>query len=1285
MHTLPGGGFWVFRPRIFAFSHWRPEPPLPLLRTGRSSPATALTSAAAPLRGSACYPAMLWARRLLPALLAAALLAHPQATTEAAREAVAGAFEPAKPSEFGCRLDRSRLCSARNAAYLSGYAARRVLAVRTAADMDVFADDWTGEEASMRTKGSPFALSFGNTAKLCLADASVCVSAGARGNQSTAPFRWTEYSRSYEDGATVFDESAGTLNATAAALAESKLREAAAEARHSERGAWTYAPIMSCAEFLRRFPSATPSACLASRPGTSVDAFDPNVFLFGYFHVLYLPAGSISASFNFPPTRSASGNAVGKDIKDRGLLSVSYYIDSPESERLPCTSVESSPCALLNSRILAGRFAQSLRTCTSKPCLLRVLQDVNYGSAMAIGKGLASDFFYAYAATEEGIFVAHGGNPNNVGKNLGSFSDFGNNGVNAWASIKSQAAKLGGYGLSANYLWASPSCQQQPESTSCTVSNKVAQVFSVQTVLGTIVGGVGYNHKKPTFPNLDSHRDANSTLCTPDFALPCSDEVVRGLVSHVSSALSIYDPQEVFDAINAYSEEYKEGDFYVFVLEASTGLYFAHGAMNRLVTEGESLVGVAGSLGLSQEQLNGQELLDSMNAAVNDGSSSYVVYNWSTSQPGVIVEKLAYVAPFKFEGNGTTKDLIIGTGYSNILYEPPVPPGFDECPLNRNIPCARETVLAAAGLATVEFTVAAIRGGSAGGQEYLQRLSQGAVSKGPAVGVTFIHRYGMLLASSELSETKNVTWGVEYGELASFADVMSSEGRNVRSNDLLGLMLKTASAGGGWFPEVSVTTPTVQPTLGERMWFVSSLICNSALSIDGDDCAFVAADLLDYGCGRGSEMLESGECRQCSPGTFLNETTRRCEICPPGSFSSLYGKTECTRCKELPDAQMRYQNASGATLCNLCPKHTTRLLTKPATDVGECLCVEGTFQMDLLATGAECTVCRPGAECPGSNNDVNLRPYPKEGFWGLPDSPQKMLECDNAVACTGGVNFSCAIGYQGTLCADCEDGYYPFDDACIECASKDVQPLVTMAITGLVFLLWFGLNELPYQALEVGLEFMQVSDVIGKFDLDWGAAISVWQIFSNFANFDVDIAVPWICHIPWRSDHAFLLLMLLSWMKATFLGVVYVIRATTLRLVKTHRLKRSPRFLVTDQRYVDEGPSRILGDLLSFHHIMYLALAEKVRLPNFVVLSISPFAYSGDLVFVASFTHIQRPHTRRPSPHLPIRTLPMEGTSWQTNLALRGVAMSSVVKAFLAPSRWLSTSWGSQSFRCTCC
>ena len=204
-----------------------------------------------------------------------------------------------------------------------------------------------------------------------------------------------------------------------------------------------------------------------------------------------------------------------------------------------------------------------------------------------------------------------------------------------------------------------------------------------------------------------------------------------------------------------------------------------------------------------------------------------------------------------------------------------------------------------------------------------------------------------------------------------------------------------------------------------------------------------------------------------------------------------------------------------------------------------------------------------------------------------------MLECEfGASQCKGGPSFDCGEGYEGNFCEACSPGTYRTVGECVKCHGP-LQPVYTALVMFAIFSLWFGINALPHDALFVLLEFMQTSDQIGNFGLDWGSELEVWQRLSAFVNFDVDIVAVWMCHVHWTYVGRVVLLFALPWAKVAILVVIYTVKRTTFWLVRTKRLAHFPPFLEADQKYVDEGPASIIGEFLSFHHIMYLAICES--------------------------------------------------------------------------------------------
>ena len=75
-------------------------------------------------------------------------------------------------------------------------------------------------------------------------------------------------------------------------------------------------------------------------------------------------------------------------------------------------------------------------------------------------------------------------------------------------------------------------------------------------------------------------------------------------------------------------------------------------------------------------------------------------------------------------------------------------------------------------------------------------------------------------------------------------------------------------------------------------------------------------------------------------------------------------------------------------------------------------------------------------------------------FSKFTDSLPKPLKCPHAESCKGGIDSECQIGYQGTLCASCTNGFYLRFNACLKCPRLTVT-MVSSVLVIVVFVAVF--------------------------------------------------------------------------------------------------------------------------------------------------------------------------------------------------------------------------------------
>lgn len=100
--------------------------------------------------------------------------------------------------------------------------------------------------------------------------------------------------------------------------------------------------------------------------------------------------------------------------------------------------------------------------------------------------------------------------------------------------------------------------------------------------------------------------------------------------------------------------------------------------------------------------------------------------------------------------------------------------------------------------------------------------------------------------------------------------------------------------------------------------------------------------------------------------------------------------------------------------CSIGESYNSDLSCKP--------CDEGYFNFQAPTEVKDCIKCAENARCYGGNKVVT-----SPGYWRESITSSVFLQCPNPEACIGGDTISyqgsCARGYTGKACADCDEGY----------------------------------------------------------------------------------------------------------------------------------------------------------------------------------------------------------------------------------------------------------------------
>jgi hypothetical protein len=187
--------------------------------------------------------------------------------------------------------------------------------------------------------------------------------------------------------------------------------------------------------------------------------------------------------------------------------------------------------------------------------------------------------------------------------------------------------------------------------------------------------------------------------------------------------------------------------------------------------------------------------------------------------------------------------------------------------------------------------------------------------------------------------------------------------------------------------------------------------------------------------------LRSTALMACRAGSFqLNPQATNCSLCSAGYFQPKEGQLACINCDDVGDY---FQEAIGATACQLCATHTRRYIGKGSgSNRTSCMCKEGTWRHDGLA-GRPCFLCPEGGICDGAQ----ALPYPAKNYWAasvnqtlsissldppgaetLAEGAPYFFSCP-AGSCKGGREFECYPGHTGVQCSECKRGQFQLNGA----------------------------------------------------------------------------------------------------------------------------------------------------------------------------------------------------------------------------------------------------------------
>ena len=180
-----------------------------------------------------------------------------------------------------------------------------------------------------------------------------------------------------------------------------------------------------------------------------------------------------------------------------------------------------------------------------------------------------------------------------------------------------------------------------------------------------------------------------------------------------------------------------------------------------------------------------------------------------------------------------------------------------------------------------------------------------------------------------------------------------------------------------------------------------------------------------------------------TPSKFLPQ--KLCK-CLPGWYGS------GARCQECP-ANM-FSDEMGTETCTKCPPNSTA--PKASTKLEDCKCGFGHLHNGICACdrhhvlqGGDCTLCsKLHLQCESTISHASVA-LPDVGFSRLEAKAEVAHRClpPAAERCPG--SHQCGLGYEGTLCASCADGFWAKGSKCkhlgSRCQTRGVEQFRTQA------------------------------------------------------------------------------------------------------------------------------------------------------------------------------------------------------------------------------------------------
>jgi hypothetical protein len=312
--------------------------------------------------------------------------------------------------------------------------------------------------------------------------------------------------------------------------------------------------------------------------------------------------------------------------------------------------------------------------------------------------------------------------------------------------------------------------------------------------------------------------------------------------------------------------------------------------------------------------------------------------------------------------------------------------------------------------------------------------------------------------------------------------------------------------------------------------FQNSSNSTSCYDCPGNQATNTAGAQSAIECGNCSpgNGIQENSCSPCGIGLYNDGSSSSCSSCKPGTFSNSSGASFCGSCQKG-----KYSDVFNACYCNLCPKGKwSEALLQNSRE--QCInCPSGKFgPSEGLSSISMCENCPAGSynpiegaassnfcvKCPISPGIIcdsgTFNPTIKPGYWS---DGELVYSCIPQAACVGGSFLSlqvnqtasstpCSTGYSGSLCSDCDQGFFRLIGLCRKCLSQGIRYTVLFMIVLLILVVvWRTLVspiQLP-QSVKISLFWFQFLSLYPLIFDAWPAELKVVFDIGGFFNFDI--------------------------------------------------------------------------------------------------------------------------------------------------------------------------------------